>query len=226
MNSFPNVFITEKTGSGKTLLYCYRANIFFERNLKGKVVANFHLFKIKGNNDKFREKDFIYSPLGLLPLDLLENENRGYPILLLIDDSEAIKNNSYYIEQLVRLSRKSDICLYMIGHYRTDINRKKRSVMDYRLKVNYLESIDFLELVYIDDNNINYQGGLKNAVKRLGSLYDTNEIVVESTPSLINKELKRFSNSLIALEKNLKFLIKSKTEYRNELKRYKQLFGF
>lgn len=226
MNKFPNVFITDKTGTGKTLFFCFRGNIFHQNFPKGKIIANFHLFKVKGNNYYFRKKDFIYSPLGLLPLDLLENEKREYPIMLLIDDSEAIENTSYYIEQLTRLSRKSNICLYLIGHYRTDVNRKKRSTMDYRLKVNYLKSIDFLELVYIDDNEVNYQVGIKNAVKRLGSLYDTNEIVIESTPSIMNTELKKYSNSLVELEKNLKFLIKGKIEYKNELKRYKELFGY
>lgn len=145
--------------------------------------------------------------------------------MILLDDIESIKNTEYYIEQLTRLSRKSDVWIYLIAHYRTDINRKKRTVMDYRLVVNYIKSIDLLEFIYIDDNENNYSDSIENVVKRLGNLYDTNEIVKEATPSLMESELKKYCNSLQELEKNLKFLIKAEGKYEKALKKYRELFG-
>ena len=218
----PSSFCTENVGSGKTLYMCYRANLFFERNKVGKVYANFHLFK-NTVNPKFREKDFIYTPLGLLPLSEFENKE---PKLVLLDDSEAIKNLDDYFDIITGMSRKSHIDVIIIGHYYADINKRKRTLLQYKLKVNYLESRDILEAILIDNENINYPFGVRDILKYCKELYDTYEVVKKATPSLIEREIKRFSKSLTDLEHNLKFLYKGKRDYERELKKYKEVLGF
>lgn len=220
----PMVNITANIGMGKSYYMCDVANTFFENNKKGKVIANFHLFYDKDLNPYFREKDFIYSPIGMIDLTWLEN--LGVPILIMLDDSEAIPNLDAYYDVVVRLSRKLDIDVYLVGHYYTDVSRKKRHISVYRVELFGLDENKNLNGIIVDNNDINYEFTISNEFERITQLYDTKEIVQIATPSLIDSEIKLHSKTLVDLEKNLKFFFKSEAKYEKKLLLYKKQLNF
>jgi hypothetical protein len=169
----------------------------------GKAFSNYHLYKTE-KNPLFREKDFHYTPIGVLPLHKFDDYNQKYkikvPVFVAFDDSEAIKTYLYhFLNNTTDWSRKFNMDINIVGHYDKDIQKRIRTISRNMYVVNLFNK-DFIEgILYrtesfndngnIIDIKIPYKFIIKNAFSRLKDLYDTTERVKKATPIMFEKEI-------------------------------------
>jgi len=243
--------IERKTGTGKTMFACNQVNRFFELTTNnyydestkkyyslGLVFATCHFFKKDDINPYFRERDFFYTPIGVLPLGLFDKFNQKYglkiPILVIFDDFH--KNRMVmdtFFKTMTMWKRKYHMEIYFIGHYKKDLEISIRENCDYRIIVDIVNNRDIEGKMYETIEILNENGFpeqyeiahdfyLENVFDDLKELYDTTEAVKPATPYLIEKEMLKNCKGMTKeqLSDTLGMFIKSKKEFQDKFKFY------
>ena len=210
-------YLAEMMGSGKTLFATFYALAFNEQNPDSKIYANYkiRLPKIKKGKKSINNPNFIYTKYLVLPLSEIIKAERS---LIIVDDCKVLRNLNYFIEIVSSMSRKAGIDVIITGQYYTMVKKELRTLADYQVKVNYLKKRDVLEVVLIDLNNRNHYFTVRDIVKKVGKLYNTNEIVHIPNDRKINHEIKKFCYTLDDLESNLSLFYKDKRTYDRYLR--------
>jgi len=192
--------ITSQMGKGKTLLMSLYALEYSKQYKNNMIYANYSLDL----------KNFIYTPYLFLPFSKLQN------CLLLIDDIYALQNLSSFVSVVVNMSRKMDIHILVSAQRRTMIIPLIRSLGN-MYEVEYDKELDILVVKEYQDS-INFEEkdirffGIKNAVKTVKDIYNTNEIVKFATKTAIKKEILKYSKNKEDLELNVAIFTKSETK--------------
>jgi hypothetical protein len=245
----------QETGTGKTMTATYIVNRFFEQTTNnfydeindkyyslGLVYSTCHMFFKPKINPYFREKDYNYTPLGLLPLWKFDDFNQVYglkiPICVIYDDSD---NSRMFLENFIKKStswkRKYHMEINFIGHYNKDVNKKVREICNNRYILNIfkdnIEGILYRKYKEIDvvGNEIIYEIPkefvLKYVVNDLKQLYDTYEVVNPITPFEFEREILKNCKGMkrIDLERVLTLFIGNKKELIDKINDYSKKLG-
>ena len=189
-------------GKGKTLLTTHLAKRYSIINPDSKIYSNY----------KLKLKSAIYSPFLIFPYTKLEN------CMLICDDFANLKNLDAFISIISSLSRKKDIEIILTAQYYSMIPLLIRSLSQL-IEVNYYNRIDVLKIIITNCDGISKTKYIKEAVKKVKSLYDTKEVVKIPTDNAIIEELKSFNLSKEDLDMNLYFLFKNK----NKIDKYSKI---
>lgn len=242
----PIAQIVDTTGVGKSMTLTYFINRFFEittNNFQdndgnyyslGKVYATFHVFKTE-RNPLFREQDFHYTPIGILPLHKFENDEINFPYLVVIDDSENITNNvdmKTFLNNTTSWHRKLCIDMYLVGHYDKDVQKRIRNISQYRyvinlVKKNYLEGALYSKRKFNDNGNIitveiPTKFIIQNIFDDCKDLYNTREIGKMSSEYLFNKGMLEMCKGMNReqLENTINVYIKDKKIKKEKIEYY------
>jgi hypothetical protein len=181
--------ILGKMGSGKTLYMTLFAKEYSKLNPDSKIYSNYNI----------KLPNVIKSDFMFLPIESLRN------CLILADDFYNLKTMSFFIMIIASMSRKLNISLLITAQRFTMVSKTLRELSDYEVNCFYNSEKDELSIVKIDINNTSELYILQNAVKLAKPLYDTNETVCLPIPSILEKEILKWSKSKLDLETNICF---------------------
>jgi len=185
--------LPEINGPDNYLFATFYALAFNEQNPDAKIYANYRI----------RVPNFTFTKYLVLPLSKINKEKKS---LIIVDDRKVLRNLDYFIEVLGSWSKQVvGIDFIIIGH--------EYGSADYQVKVNHIKEKDTLEVILIDLNDNNYCFTVRNIVKNVGKLYDTNKIVDIPNERKINEEIKKFCYTINDLESNLSLFYRDKGIY-------------
>lgn len=243
---------SQNTGVGKTMLATALVNRFFELTTNnyyderknkyhslGLVFSTCHMFKT-GKNPFFREKDFYYTPLGILPLGFFDKFNQVYdveiPIIAIFDDfdnNQMIMNK--FFKTMTGYKRKYNMELYFIGHYDKDLVKSVRENTDFRYIIEirdkkdivgrvYQKKIVFDELGQQYEIEIPFDFELIDVFDDLKDMYDTKENVDKANSYTFEREMLNFCKGMNEkdLAETLSMFIGNKKEFDDKFEYFKE----
>ncbi len=245
----------QQTGVGKTMTAAFLANRFFELTTDnfydekkdeyyslGIVFSTCHLFKTN-KNEYFRENDYFYTPIGILPLhlfDIIVNELKlEIPILCIFDDFD---NNGKIMNTFFRKStnfkRKYNMILIFIGHYDKDLQKSVRENSNFRFLVEIRDNKDIVGVMfefkelYDELGNkfkveIPHDFEILNVFDDLKNMYDTKERVDLANPYTFERELLRICKGMNKkqLSSILSMFINDKKEFTKKFDDFSEKLG-
>jgi hypothetical protein len=247
--------LEQETGSGKSMLATYFVNLFFEMTTNnfydekndryhslGLVFSTTHMFKTD-KNPYFRENDFTYTPLGVLPIHLFEKIINEYkldiPIFCSFDDFD---NNGNIMNTFFRKStdwkRKYNMIMLFIGHYDKDLQKSVRDNSNYRFIVDVSNKNDIVGVLYqfktlYDEYGksfrveIPYDFEIENVFDDLKDMYDTKERVKQANPYSFEKEMVKFCKGMNKeqLSDTLSMFINDQKKFSKELEKFSEILN-
>lgn len=181
--------ILGKMGSGKTLYMSLFAKKYRKDYPNNLIYTNYDV-----NLDLTIKTDFMF-----LPIETLEN------CLILADDFYNLKTLSFFIMIVASMSRKLNISLLISAQRFTMIQKTLRELSDYEVNCSYEKDKDILLIAKIDINNQVDIFKYENAVKIAKPLFNTKEVVKLPIPSILEKEILKWSKTPLDLETNICF---------------------